>query len=98
MNSTSCHDDSFGPVVHGCRDDFDFTLLFENTILSIAPSAVVLLFSAARIFYLRKKPNLFSAKGFQLSKLVCSYLLQFWQTDNETTRSLLPFMHHYKLP
>lgn len=29
--------DKFGPVVDGCGSDFDFTLLFEETILFILP-------------------------------------------------------------
>jgi hypothetical protein len=70
MNTTSCNDNDFGPAVHGCRDDFDFTLLFENTILSIAPSLLVLLFAIGRLYYLRRKPKLLWARQFQLSKLV----------------------------
>lgn len=46
-------DDSFGPQLSG---SFDFTLLFEQTILSIAPSCVFILASAARVSALRRKP------------------------------------------
>jgi hypothetical protein len=48
-------DDSFGPSIVGCRDDFDFTLLFEETILSILPLALALLFAPPRIFYLLQR-------------------------------------------
>jgi ATP-binding cassette subfamily C (CFTR/MRP) protein 1 len=42
-------DDRFGPTVVGCRDDFDFTLMFEQSILSLIPSVVLLIVSVARI-------------------------------------------------
>lgn len=42
-------DDSFGPIVKGCRSDFDFTLLFEQTILSIGPAVLLLLFTPLRL-------------------------------------------------
>lgn len=51
---TSASDDVFGPAVHGCRDNFDFTLLFEQTILSIAPSALLLLCTPVRLVQLGK--------------------------------------------
>ncbi|VUC31530.1 unnamed protein product [Clonostachys rosea] len=39
-------DDAFGPVVAHCRQGFDFTLLFEQFILSAVPSVLVLLVSS----------------------------------------------------
>ncbi|KAK8017726.1 P-loop containing nucleoside triphosphate hydrolase [Apiospora rasikravindrae] len=42
-------DDAFGPVVDECARTFDFTLLFEETILSILPSAVFLILGAIRL-------------------------------------------------
>lgn len=47
-------EDSFGPQVVGCLGGFDFTLLFEESILSILPMSVVLLFLPARIAHLFK--------------------------------------------
>ncbi|GAQ47010.1 hypothetical protein ASPNIDRAFT_189460 [Aspergillus niger] len=44
-------DNSFGPVV-ACPAAFDFTLLFEQSILSIAPSAIFLLLVPWRIWSL----------------------------------------------
>ncbi|PYH46216.1 P-loop containing nucleoside triphosphate hydrolase protein [Aspergillus saccharolyticus JOP 1030-1] len=44
-------DDSFGPVL-ACPASFDFTLLFEQSILSIGPSAVFLLLIPWRIWSL----------------------------------------------
>ncbi|RAK73686.1 putative ATP-binding cassette transporter [Aspergillus fijiensis CBS 313.89] len=49
-------DNVFGPVVPlGCRNGFDFTLLFEQSILGILPAAVFLLASPLRVGYLIKK-------------------------------------------
>lgn len=45
-------DDAFGPAVGDCRGGFDFTLLFEQSILSIAPSALFLLVAPVKIFRL----------------------------------------------
>ena len=50
--ATTCEpmsDDLFGPIIDGCRSNFDFTLLFEQTILSIPPSAILLLLAPARL-------------------------------------------------
>jgi ATP-binding cassette, subfamily C (CFTR/MRP), member 1 len=47
MNRTLCNDGDFGPVVHDCRNDFDFTLVFEDTVLSIAPSILALVLPRA---------------------------------------------------
>lgn len=44
----------FGPQVVGCLGGFDFTLLFEETVLSILPMSVVLLFLPVRIVHLFK--------------------------------------------
>ncbi|OBT61047.1 hypothetical protein VE03_09160 [Pseudogymnoascus sp. 23342-1-I1] len=45
-------DDTFGPTVKGCRDDFDFTLLFEQGIMTLAPAAFLLLLMLPRIYQL----------------------------------------------
>ncbi|RDW58810.1 hypothetical protein BP6252_13286 [Coleophoma cylindrospora] len=48
-----CLDNTFGPVInHGCRAAFDFTLLFEQTILSSAPSALFLLIAPFNYLWL----------------------------------------------
>lgn len=54
-NCTSDADDKFGPHVVGCRDDFDFTLLFEQSILSLAPTALLMLISIPRIVQLCRR-------------------------------------------
>jgi ATP-binding cassette subfamily C (CFTR/MRP) protein 1 len=59
---TSCTeiDNTFQLFAQNCRDAFDFTLLFEQSILGLLPLALLLLVSPFRIFYLlprRKKVN-----------------------------------------
>ena len=49
------NEDSFRPLLTtqiGCRDSFDFTLLFEQSILSLTPSAVLIVFSFCRVLQL----------------------------------------------
>ncbi|KAH8760347.1 ABC transporter type 1, transmembrane domain-containing protein [Diaporthe sp. PMI_573] len=69
-NSSQCDDFNFRPV-SGCRGDFDFSLVFEHTILSLAPSSIFLLLSAARLFTLlrRRKQKIATGRTFQLCKL-----------------------------
>jgi hypothetical protein len=45
-------DDRFGPTVVGCRDNFDFTLLFEQSMLPLGPSVMLLIASFPRIIQL----------------------------------------------
>ncbi|KAK8009116.1 multidrug resistance-like protein [Apiospora marii] len=55
MASTSaCADSEFGPV-HGCRGEFDFSLLFEHTLLSAIPSGLFLVLAVARLFVLSSR-------------------------------------------
>lgn len=43
-NATAAHCDSwFGPLAYGCNGRFDFTLAFEQSILNIGLSAVLLI-------------------------------------------------------
>ncbi|WPG98015.1 hypothetical protein R9X50_00079900 [Acrodontium crateriforme] len=48
------NDNQFGPVIPA---DFDFTRLFEDTILSIGPSALFLCIVPFRLLFLRNKPR-----------------------------------------
>ena len=42
-------DNTFGPVVQGCRSDFDFTMTFERIIFSITPACAFLAGSLLRV-------------------------------------------------
>ncbi|KAK8106268.1 P-loop containing nucleoside triphosphate hydrolase protein [Apiospora kogelbergensis] len=46
----------FGPLVQGCRDNFDFTLSFEQYIFTILPASALLIAAPLRIFHLRRLP------------------------------------------
>lgn len=76
MNGTSvCSshpDDVFGPVVAECARAFDFTLLFEESILSILPSAILILLSPVRLLSLRKKQHVVGGGALRGAKLVSS--------------------------
>ncbi len=48
-------DDSFGPWAASCRGGFDFTLLFEETVLTILPLGLLLVIASFRLMHLRKK-------------------------------------------
>ncbi|KAK9776692.1 putative P-loop containing nucleoside triphosphate hydrolase protein [Seiridium cardinale] len=50
-------DDQFGPAIYGCRDDFDFTLTFEQCFFSIVPAAALLIVAPFRIRHLSALPK-----------------------------------------
>jgi hypothetical protein len=78
VNSTVYTDDnSFGPFLDlPNRATFDFTLLFEEAILSIAPSAILLLLIPPRILRLWKTPRKVIGSYLQTTKIV-SFLAYF---------------------
>ncbi|KAF2834051.1 hypothetical protein CC86DRAFT_451542 [Ophiobolus disseminans] len=87
-------DNAFGPALAGSRcRTFDFTITFEQSFFSIAPSAVLLLVTAARIPFLVRRKRLIEANRFKWAKVgligvfavVQMALVVLW-----TTRSPLP--------
>lgn len=62
----------FGPAVQGCRSDFDFTLLFQDTILSILPSSVLLILASTKLIALIHRPAVARLGWLYHSKLVSS--------------------------
>lgn len=71
MATTAClNDESFGPVVKGCRDDFDFTLRFQHIVLAIVPATLFLALSIPRSIWLSQQPRIVSGVAFQFVKLV----------------------------
>jgi hypothetical protein len=50
-------DSHFGPRVLPCRRDFDFTLLFEQAILALAPDLLFLVLCFLRWFHIRREPK-----------------------------------------
>lgn len=72
--SSSCSldaDEAFGPVVNStCRNGFDFTLLFEQSMLGILPATAFLLVSPLRVRYLTKKDAYIRNNSMRLIKIV----------------------------
>ncbi|KAK0612146.1 ABC transporter [Immersiella caudata] len=76
------NDNSFGPAVVGCRDNFDFTRTFEHSILSIAPSAIMISFAFARLPYLSGQPiAVHGGQRFRLLKLAAISMFIGLQTS-----------------
>jgi len=48
-------DDSFGPTVNSCRRRFDFTLTFEQIILTSVPAAIFISMFMPRVWHLRRQ-------------------------------------------
>lgn len=49
-------DRGFGPTIRWCRLGFDFSLLFQQTILSILPSAVFIILAVVRVGLVSRRP------------------------------------------
>jgi hypothetical protein len=74
VSSPTCYNDDviIGPVVIGCRDDFDFTVSFEDTFLSLVPSVCFLALALLRVIYLYGKSSLVKGRSLQCAKAVRS--------------------------
>ncbi|KUI69993.1 Multidrug resistance-associated protein 1 [Cytospora mali] len=73
--SSICHNDlTLGPFVSGCRGDFDFTLLFEDIVFSIVPSACFLIMSAYRIWSIKGRPVGIGDSILRYSKLLTMFV------------------------
>lgn len=71
MNSSLClSDETFGPGVEDCSRTFDFTLKFEDSILSIIPSILLILLAPVRLFFLKGRRRRVGGRAYQVSKLV----------------------------
>ncbi|KAI1148901.1 P-loop containing nucleoside triphosphate hydrolase protein [Nemania diffusa] len=70
MFSTCNDDNSFGPGVSGCRDNFDFTVKFELLFFSVVPAALFIILAAWRIALLIRKPSIVHAPKLRFLKLV----------------------------
>lgn len=68
MNLVNSSDLSFGPV--SPARTFDFTLLFEDTVLTIVPTTVFLVAAVSRVLWLVSKPNKVVTSFSRFTKLV----------------------------
>ncbi|KAK7403629.1 hypothetical protein QQX98_010594 [Neonectria punicea] len=80
-NSTQCRDGFLGPSVwtEGCRGGFDFTLTFEESILSTTPAAVFLLLAGPRCVYLFRVPDKTKRHATYTPKLISSIVYSVLQ-------------------
>ncbi|KAF7933004.1 uncharacterized protein EAE97_008771 [Botrytis byssoidea] len=92
-NSINClpnADAFFGPRVQPCQRQFDFTLLFEQSIFTVGPSTLFMLLLSLRILQLYRKdrktpPNfLWVLKLIVISALLCFQIaiLALWIVSN----------------
>jgi hypothetical protein len=64
-------DAAFGPVVDAaCRDGFDFTLVFEQSVFVLLPAAMLVLMAPLRLLQLRKSPIKVADQASRMIKLV----------------------------
>lgn len=64
-------DNSFRIPVRSCRDGFDFSLLFEETILGVLPLGLVLIIASYRLYQLFRKQRKVVTSWLLWAKLVC---------------------------
>ncbi|KAK4185165.1 canalicular multispecific organic anion transporter 1 [Podospora australis] len=70
MDFSGCvNDESLGPTVVGCRDDFDFTIKFERIFFSLIPTSLFLALSLSRLVHLIRKPIIVGGTLLRLVKL-----------------------------
>jgi len=70
QNTSWAADEQFGPAVTGTRGNFDFTLLFENTFLTIVHSSLFLLAALIRARSLYGSCKKVAASWIRLQKIV----------------------------
>jgi ATP-binding cassette subfamily C (CFTR/MRP) protein 1 len=69
-------DDRFGPAFEGPPRIFDFTLLFEDSFLVIAPASLFLVAACVRAFWLHGAPARVVLSNGRLYKVVSSQKVQ----------------------
>ncbi|KIL86238.1 multidrug resistance protein [Fusarium avenaceum] len=86
MNSSQC-DKSFGPYAKGCRGGFDLTLLFEESILIVPITVLLLLAAPCRATYLLRKNSILCLLllASQIAFLIC-----WTQSSAIATKASLP--------
>jgi ATP-binding cassette subfamily C (CFTR/MRP) protein 1 len=72
MDCSLSADYLFGPQVSPCRRSFDFTVLFEESILGILPSGIFLVLACFRVWTLIHHKRKTHVSCFYAYKLVSS--------------------------
>lgn len=73
-------DNSFGPAIEGCRHNFDFTVLFEQTVFTLAPSCLFIVLSLGALARKARAPIVVHAPWLLRFKLVCSSVFIYAET------------------
>jgi ATP-binding cassette subfamily C (CFTR/MRP) protein 1 len=68
--SACLNDETFGPAVHGCRDNFDFTIKFERIFLSLVSASLFIVIAQVRIIFLAQGPRMVDGKWLWMLKVV----------------------------
>jgi hypothetical protein len=77
MDSQSyCQNNTLWPGQSDCPDRFDFSLVFDESFLSLVPSSLLILTASFRIVSLKSKPRQIRGRNFLLLKLVATYMLR----------------------
>lgn len=77
LSSCARLDDSFGPHAGDCRGGFDFTLLFEETILTLLPLGLLLFVLPPRVWFLLKRSKKVAAGNHLAAVKLVSMHLSF---------------------
>ncbi|KAI0814150.1 ABC transporter [Xylaria sp. FL0064] len=84
-------DSSFGPAINSsCRGGFDFTLLFEESILSLSPAALFIIVSSWRVVYLVKSRTKASSNPARFQKFTVAFIYGALQLSLLVLRSVEP--------
>lgn len=76
-----CGDGLFGPGLNSiCRGGFDFTLLFEDSILNLLPAACFLLLAPLRIWQLARRRDQIRRSSIYPWKLIAASILIITET------------------
>ncbi|KAE8152270.1 putative multidrug resistance protein [Aspergillus avenaceus] len=92
----NCSDSSFGPG--SCSRDFDFTLTFEQSILSILPSALLILVAPVRLFQLFGKHSETVKNKRNIPKITTAAAIVALQLSLLILWAVAPFSTQTSLP
>ncbi|KAH8693633.1 ATPase-like protein [Talaromyces proteolyticus] len=99
------HDNSFGPTVYGCRDDFDFTITFERIFFSLVPASLFIAIALVRVVSLAWRPQIVKGAILRWVKLAITLVPNAFFTSSmavELVSSLsvaaVSFIEHSRSP
>ncbi|KAK8091117.1 multidrug resistance protein [Apiospora phragmitis] len=95
---SNCSDDAFGPAL-SCHGSFDFTLVFEQSIFSIASSAICLLLLPLRLYKILRSTTKTHPSHVYAGKATLSVLLfglqvtlvALWTKTDDSARTAVPY-------